>query len=134
MTAFVQVRGASVPYEIVSCYACGTTIAIESSLYAALLENKKLFWCPQGHEQHFTGKNLKEQLAETKAQLESEKKKREWAEQSARAEKERADRALAAKKRLRKRVKNGVCPDCNRTFQNLQRHMATKHGHSHEEG
>lgn len=32
--------------------------------------------------------------------------------------------------RLRKvkdRVKNGVCPCCNRTFVNLQRHMHTKH-------
>lgn len=25
------------------------------------------------------------------------------------------------------RVKNGVCPCCNRSFQNLKRHMNTKH-------
>lgn len=31
-----------------------------------------------------------------------------------------------AEKKLR-RVNAGVCPCCNRTFQNLARHMATKH-------
>jgi hypothetical protein len=30
--------------------------------------------------------------------------------------------------RVKKRVQNGVCPKCNRTFQNLQRHMASQHG------
>ena len=27
-----------------------------------------------------------------------------------------------------KRVGRGVCPECNRTFQNLASHMACKHG------
>lgn len=30
-------------------------------------------------------------------------------------------------KRLKKRAANGVCPCCTRSFQNLRRHMATKH-------
>jgi len=29
--------------------------------------------------------------------------------------------------KLKKRVTNGVCPCCHRSFQNLRRHMATKH-------
>jgi len=33
---------------------------------------------------------------------------------------------IEAERKL-KRTKNGVCPCCNRTFQNLQRHMQTKH-------
>lgn len=32
-----------------------------------------------------------------------------------------------AERKLR-RADKGVCPCCNRTFQNLARHMATKHG------
>ena len=40
-------------------------------------------------------------------------------------------RQLTAKKgaitKLNKRIGNGVCPCCNRTFVNVQRHMASKH-------
>lgn len=136
-TSYVSIRGASVPYNITTCYSCGTPIALTVELHEALLENKKTFYCALGHTQVFTGKSLREQLDAANELLEAEKKKREWAEQSARVEKKRADRAVAEKKRIRKRVKNGVCPDCNRTFANLQRHMATKHGaaaadHKHE--
>jgi dsDNA-binding SOS-regulon protein len=34
---------------------------------------------------------------------------------------------LTRKKKQLARVHNGVCPCCNRTFQNLLRHMETKH-------
>ena len=36
------------------------------------------------------------------------------------------NRRMKAEKQL-KRVHNGVCPCCNRSFQNLQKHMKTKH-------
>ena len=32
-----------------------------------------------------------------------------------------------AHKRMRERVMNGVCPCCNRTFQNLREHMKSEH-------
>jgi hypothetical protein len=28
---------------------------------------------------------------------------------------------------MRKRIQSGVCPCCNRTFENLGRHMKSKH-------
>ena len=44
---------------------------------------------------------------------------------------ETAERQAAAKRgqvtKLKKRAAAGVCPCCNRTFVELQRHMATKH-------
>lgn len=33
----------------------------------------------------------------------------------------------ASKLRLKKRVTNGVCPCCTRSFQNVKRHIANKH-------
>ncbi len=39
--------------------------------------------------------------------------------------KRRAEKS--AKTRIQNRVERGVCIHCNRTFQDLQRHMATKH-------
>ncbi len=40
---------------------------------------------------------------------------------------EESDRKLSESNRKLNRVKNGVCPCCNRTFQNLHRHMKIKH-------
>jgi DNA repair exonuclease SbcCD ATPase subunit len=41
------------------------------------------------------------------------------------------EKSLIAQKgvttRIKNRASNGVCPCCNRTFQNLARHMHTKH-------
>jgi hypothetical protein len=75
-------------------------------------------------------------LAEVDRALSDERKARELA-----AEKQRKDAALARAnaaeqarlkaerktKRIEKRIHAGVCPCCNRTFQNLARHMNTKH-------
>lgn len=52
--------------------------------------------------------------------IERQRNWREGAERSASAYKGQATR-------LRNRIKAGVCPRCNRTFQNLQRHMAGQH-------
>jgi hypothetical protein len=45
---------------------------------------------------------------------------RDTAERRRRAEK-------AAKTKIKNRVAKGVCPCCNRTFQNLADHMKSKH-------
>jgi hypothetical protein len=48
-----------------------------------------------------------------------------------RADRNQAKRSLAAQKgvttRIKRRVANGVCPCCKRTFQDLARHMAGQH-------
>lgn len=52
-------------------------------------------------------------------------------EETLRFERDQAHKALVNKskeaQRLKKRVANGVCPCCTRSFTNLRRHMATKH-------
>ena len=34
--------------------------------------------------------------------------------------------------RIKKRVGNGICPCCQKSFQNLKEHMTSKHPHYHE--
>lgn len=41
-----------------------------------------------------------------------------------------AERAVKKAQNKLKRVERGVCPECNRTFNNLARHMACKHANS----
>ena len=65
-------------------------------------------------------KSVEEDLRRTESRLASEKAQRKFAEHRVRAEK-------GAKTKLKNRIANGVCPCCTRSFQNLQRHIETKH-------
>lgn len=98
------------------CCNCGVTFAFPQTLRDRLKANGEFFYCPLGHSQHFT---------RTEAQ-----RLRELLEQANRRNTELVDevaRAQRETKRIEKRIHAGVCPCCNRTFQNLARHMATKH-------
>lgn len=110
-----------------NCITCGVVIGLEASLYDERVRDHVNFFCPNGHSQHFMGETheekLKRELEVQRKFAENANKRREWAEQEAKKAKEAETRA---KKKLT-RVKNGVCPCCNRSFQNLKRHMATKH-------
>jgi Zn finger protein HypA/HybF involved in hydrogenase expression len=112
--------------EKLTCGECGIIFAVPPHWLNARREEKEnngSFYCPNGHSRQFRVTDVDR----LKKELEAEKKKVEWA--NARAD--RADREAAAARgqatKLRKRIQNGVCPACQRSFQNLRRHMATKH-------
>ena len=116
-------------YEV--CCTCGIGFGIESNHHAMLKREKKTFYCPNGHSQHYTAKTEAEKLRE---ELEVQKQRTQfWMDNSTRNAKtihslEYSNRALkAAKTKIMNRVKRGVCPCCNRTFTNLQEHFKTVH-------
>jgi len=106
------------------CCNCGVAIVMPQELLNRYRGNHEWFHCVNGHRQHFPQET---ELEKTKKLLESE---RRWREQE-RAKREAAERQVIAAKgqitKIKNRVGNGVCPCCNRTFVNLQRHMGTKH-------
>lgn len=71
-----------------------------------------------GLERQIAG--FERQLTRERAQHDQTRAARIHAENRRRAEK-------GAKTRLKKRIANGVCACCGRSFENLRRHMATKH-------
>lgn len=88
--------------------------------YDRRLHDHKVYYCPSGHSQIFTS----ESEAEKNARLLREEQARHHRtlqrvndESKAR---EKAERKLRS-------VSRGVCPECNRSFENLARHMACKH-------
>jgi hypothetical protein len=85
------------------------------------------FFCPNGHSQHFS----KSRVTELEEELAAEKVKREAAERAAEFQRSQRDidqrAATKREKKLAKRIANGVCPCCHRTFGNLAAHMKTKH-------
>lgn len=89
------------------CCACGTCFGIESGLRKNLINNHIIFYCPNGHSQSYVGRTKEEILQDEVTRL--------------KAKQDQLDADLASKDRKLKRVSKGVCPCCNRTFQNLQR-------------
>lgn len=114
---------------VVTC-TCGINFAIPETLHQQLLDHPggapdtKSVVCPLGHRWHFLGKS--------EAQLERERRqgaeRREKAVRDLLRAEERSHSATKGKlTKVKNRVHAGVCPHCNRTFQNLARHMGSKH-------
>jgi hypothetical protein len=110
--------------EDVTCGNCGITFWVPITFYRQKLKDKTNWHCPNGHARHFVSESPEERL---KRQLAAK-------EEELRLERDRVargERQLSAARgrvtRIKNRVQHGVCPCCNRTFQNLLRHMATKH-------
>lgn len=115
------------------CGECGITFAMPKQFD----EEKQRegasgdgFYCPNGHCRAYketTVVILERQLAREKQrtdQLAAETK-------DLRNRKAAVERTLTATRgvvtRIKNRVKNGVCPCCNRSFANLHRHMQSQH-------
>jgi hypothetical protein len=117
---------------VISCCDCGILFGVPEDFRQQCRDAgpKRSFWCPNGHQQHYTTTTADR----LRRDLEAERRRREWAESARKAAQDQADsahRSAAAYKgqvtRIRKRVGNGVCPCCHRTFQQLSAHMANKH-------
>ena len=110
----------------ISCADCGVVFAMPSEYEASRRRDQKTFYCPSGHGQSYSeseATRLARKLAAKETELRAEKcesLRQKQMRESVEAENARVNRKL-------KRVQSGVCPCCNRTFQDLQRHMATKH-------
>jgi hypothetical protein len=109
----------------VTCW-CGINCAIPRDLEAVARRKGQIVYCPLGHQWAYTDTTVKE--------LERERQRREAAERQAQATRDllhAEERAHAATRghltRQRRRARAGVCPCCNRTFQQLARHMASQH-------
>lgn len=105
----------------ISCGECGGVYAI-TERYRQQKYDKSGFWhCPYCQCSWGYGKG---ELQRKQEELDAEKRRLQLAltrENEERAAKEKALRKL-------KRVGRGVCPECNRTFENLAKHMNCKHG------
>lgn len=114
------------------CITCGISFCMTQGFKNQKLRDKTTFYCPNGHEMHYIGENVEKRL---RRELEEQKKITEYHRERAKSNERRAIamKAVATRRnnekiRVMARIHAGVCPHCNRTFQNLSRHMATKHG------
>lgn len=121
-------------FEVETCVNCGVQFAMSTEFKAERLKNRgpnNPFYCPNGHKQHYVGKSAADKERERADDLQRQLEAAEARSKRQRELREAAERQAAAARgqvtKIKKRVGNGVCPCCNRTFSDLQRHMHTKH-------
>lgn len=123
-------------FVVMNCW-CGFRHGVPRELYDYVKGQhndgvKQLgIYCPLGHSWVFSGKGEADRLREENARLERVAAARQESVRVARDERDRAERRRAAAKgqltKTRNRIANGVCPCCNRSFVNVERHMTTQH-------
>lgn len=107
-------------FEVITCYKCGVPFAVPAYMRKNLLDSRDTFYCPSGHPQSYIAKTEAEKYKEL-----YEQKQRELSNKD--CEIIQLEGELHKTQRKLKRVHNGTCPCCKRSFADLQRHMKTKH-------
>lgn len=117
-------------FDELNCTSCGCLFGMPQGYLNNRRGDKQSFFCPNGHQMSYTESTAdklrreRDLLKQQMVCLEDEKRDA-WA--SANAQAERAQKAEAATKRLKKRSSAGTCPCCSRTFSNMSQHMLHQH-------
>jgi len=119
-----HIQGEVIDFTMHECGGCGIPFFAPTKWLNKKMESNGSFNCPNGCNRVFVGKTEADKLKdELRAMSERAIKKEEelqnkWLD------------ALGEKNKLEKQLKkvhNGTCPCCKRSFQNLERHMQSKH-------
>lgn len=112
-----------------TCGRCGLIFAAPNWWWREKRANGQGWFCPNGCSRVFKEPEvdrLRRRNDQLRSSLIHERDQREAAERSAAAYKGHLTK-------LRKRIDQGVCPHCKRSFASVMRHMASKHPDKVEE-
>ena len=128
----IRIRGAA--HVVTECGECGVVYTVPQVAYEHRRRDGGFNHCPNGHTWGWPKgtrqteadilRRERDRLIQQAAQKDDEIREAREAARKALDQAAKAERATA---RVKKRVDNGVCPDCNRSFSDLHRHMQTKH-------
>lgn len=115
-----------------SCGVCAIRFAMPVDFKQRRLDDHSLrIWCPAGHCIGYSGKTKAQRL---QVQLDAASKRETRLYNSlegANRQTQAAERSAAAHKgahtKTKKRIRNGVCTLCHRSFKNVKRHMDDQH-------
>jgi len=123
----------SIRLEYVRCCHedCGVTVIMTEQEMRDYRRNHKWWYCHRGHRQVFNGESDVEAMRRERDEAIERERRAQKAMEWERVNHQHTKNSLAATKghvtRQKKRAAAGVCPCCNRTFQQLAKHMASKH-------
>ncbi len=116
------------------CFKCKCEMWLPDALYEAAMAAKEkiTFYCAYGHPQvYITGESEETKLRRERDLLKQQAarlhEEATAASNEAFQQRERAVRAEASNKKLKKRASAGACPCCKRTFSNMAEHMKHQH-------
>lgn len=122
---------ATTTFEIETCCRCGMQFAVTSEFRQRRRDDHGDFYCPSGHGQHYTGKSdaqkERERADRLSAALDRAERRAANAEENTRIERVSHAATKGQLTKTRKRIANGVCPCCHRSFANVKRHMDSQH-------
>lgn len=117
-------------YEQQDCINCFIKFRVPIGFTNARRKDNQSFYCPNGHAMSYQVSQLdlmrreRDRLKQQQAEYEDRLRRQREAQEA-------TERRLAAARgqltKLKNRASKGVCPCCNRSFENLRRHMASKH-------
>lgn len=106
------------------CISCGIVFSMPITLQNKCQNDpSKPFYCPNGHQMvyKFSKEEKARKEAEEKLRLAQQKLDAEYVKSI------QLESQLKKEQNKLKRLTNGVCPCCNRSFHNLQQHMKKQH-------
>jgi hypothetical protein len=108
---------------VMNCMTCGIVFGVPEAFDLQRREKGGSWVCPNGHSLVYREpdvRRLERERDQARARARHEADQREATQRSLSA-------TRGALTKVKKRVGNGTCPCCNRHFQQLKRHMATRH-------
>lgn len=116
---------------VMDCPVCGVQYAMPRKLWQECKEEKGKHWfCINGHRLVFCEtemQKLEKKLEHARENLRYAQASKIAAQDQARAAELRRRAAKGQLTKLRNRTAQGKCPDCEREFPDLARHMAEDH-------
>lgn len=114
-------------FNVHTCNTCGCQYGLSENFEKKLRDTHATFYCPNGHGQWYPQDNEAEKLRKELKRKEQELSDEVIRKFAAENERDRIAKNLKKANSQLKRVHNGVCPCCNRSFENLQRHIRNQH-------
>lgn len=114
------------------CGNCGMLFGMEENYREELVNRGGSFWCPKGCQRKFIDETAKAKAKRLEEEAEMLKRRLAQANSDNNTFRNEAFKQREKRLKLEKRIKNGVCPHCTRSFQNLKNHIATMHSNCKE--
>lgn len=109
---------------VIECGECGVVFALSDEFRDQRKQDHRTWYCPNGHPRHYPGESREERL---KRQLEQTSNQLARTQSTLAVTKRQKAAAKGQLTKTKRRVANGICPCCNRTFANLAAHMHGQH-------
>ena len=114
-------------HVVIECGGCGVMHTVPQTKYDSCYREGGFWHCPNGCSRGWQHGADKQKIDNLRRERDRLKQDTARLHDEIAAEKQRVADAERKAAQVKRRALAGVCPCCNRTFTNMQRHMKSKH-------